>query len=150
MGTYIYICVYVYICAYICVCMCIYICIWVCLCAYVYTCVSAFKRVYIFSTDLNVYIYSRLILCKGIRLSTTNECPVCDIKQSDGEVSVMPELRLLLTTLSLPSLPGPLWPGMIAPDRVQSTSQIELNCVDWEGVLLTFKLRTDSSLNCLK
>ena len=28
----------------------------------------------------------------------------------------------------LPSLPGPLWPGVGAPDRVLSMGQIELNC----------------------
>ena len=32
-------------------------------------------------------------------------------------------------TPSLPSLPGPLWPGMVAPERVLSMGQIELNCV---------------------
>ena len=31
------------------------------------------------------------------------------------------------STLSLPSLPGPLWPGVVAPDRVLSMGQIELN-----------------------
>ena len=30
---------------------------------------------------------------------------------------------------SLPSLLGPLWPGMVAPNRVLSMDQIELNCV---------------------
>ena len=29
-------------------------------------------------------------------------------------------------TPSLPSLPGPLWPGIVAPDRVLSMDQIEL------------------------
>ena len=38
-------------------------------------------------------------------------------KQSDGEVPVMP------------SLPGPPWPGVVAPDRVLSMGQTELNCV---------------------
>ena len=33
------------------------------------------------------------------------------------------------STPSLPSLPGPLWSGVVAPDRVLSMSQIELNCV---------------------
>ena len=31
--------------------------------------------------------------------------------------------------LSLPLLPGPLWPEVVAPDRVLSMGQIELNCV---------------------
>ena len=29
----------------------------------------------------------------------------------------------------LASLPGPLWPLVVAPDRVLSVTQIELNCV---------------------
>ena len=48
------------------------------------------------------------------------------MKQSDGEVPVMLELWRMQST---PSLPGPLWPGMVAPDRVLSMGQIELNCV---------------------
>ena len=30
------------------------------------------------------------------------------------------------STLSLPSLPGSLWPGVVAPDRVLSQGQIKL------------------------
>ena len=33
------------------------------------------------------------------------------------------------STPSLPLLPGPLWPGVVVPDRVLSMGQIELNCV---------------------
>ena len=33
------------------------------------------------------------------------------------------------STLSLPSLPGPLWSEVVAPDRALSMGQIELNCV---------------------
>ena len=29
---------------------------------------------------------------------------------------------------SLPLLPGALWPGVVAPDRVISMGQIEVNC----------------------
>ena len=32
------------------------------------------------------------------------------------------------STPSLPSLSGPLWPGVVAPDRVLSMGRIELNC----------------------
>ena len=28
---------------------------------------------------------------------------------------------------SVPTLPGPLWPGLVAPDRALSMGQIELN-----------------------
>ena len=35
----------------------------------------------------------------------------------------------MLSTPLLPSLPGPLWPGVAALDRVLSIFQIELNYV---------------------
>ena len=40
----------------------------------------------------------------------------------------MIELGGTRITLSLLSLPGPLWPGVVAPDRVLSMGQIELKC----------------------
>ena len=46
-----------------------------------------------------------------------NECPRYDNKQSDGEVPAMLELWRMRSTPSLPSLPGPLWPGVVAPDK---------------------------------
>ena len=60
----------------------------------------------------------RLHLCRGVRLP----------KQSDGEVPVMLELWEMRSTHSLPSLPGSLWPRVVAPYRVLSMGQIELNC----------------------
>ena len=41
----------------------------------------------------------------------------------------MLELWRMQCTSSLPLLPGPLNPGVVAPDRVLSMGQIELNCV---------------------
>ena len=41
----------------------------------------------------------------------------------------MQELWVIQSTPSLPSLPGPLWSGVVAPDRVLLMGQIELNCV---------------------
>ena len=38
----------------------------------------------------------------------------------------MLELWGMQSTPSLPSFPGPLWPGVVAPDRVLSMGQIEL------------------------
>ena len=35
----------------------------------------------------------------------------------------------MLSTPSLPSFSGPLWLGVVAPDRVLSMVQIEINCV---------------------
>ena len=49
----------------------------------------------------------------------------------------MLELWGMRSTPSLPSLPGPLWPGVVAPDRVLSLSRIEL-------------IYNYAKLNCLK
>ena len=82
-----------------------------------------------------------------------NEWPVYDTKQSDGEVSVMLELCGMQNTPSLPLLRGPLWPGVVTPDRVLSMGQIELNwvlmlnCIAWNRTVLTFKLHTYVKLN---
>ena len=51
------------------------------------------------------------------------ERPGNDIKQSDDEAEVMLELWGIP---SLPSLLGPLWPGVVASDRVLSIGLIEL------------------------
>ena len=51
------------------------------------------------------------------RDNPTNQCPGYDIKQSYGEVPVMLELWRMWSTSSLPSLPGHLWPGLVAPGR---------------------------------
>ena len=72
----------------------------------------------------------------------------------------MPELWRMRSTPSLPSLPGPLWPGVVAPDRVLSMGQIELNCVlmlywiVWNITVLSLTAckqnHTYTKLNCLK
>ena len=49
-----------------------------------------------------------------------HECPGYDTKQSDGEVPVMLGLWAMWSTPSLPLLPGPLWPSVVAPDRALS------------------------------
>ena len=59
-------------------------------------------------------------LCRGVRRPPSNECPGYDTKQSDGKVTVMLELRGMRSTPSLPLLPGPLWLGVVAPDRALS------------------------------
>ena len=98
----------------------------------------------------------QLHLCRGVRPPTSNKCPAYDTKQSNDEVSVMVELLGMWSTPSLPMLPGPLWPGVVAPDRVLSIGQIELNCVhmlNWitsNRTVLIFKLRTYAKLNSFK
>ena len=46
-----------------------------------------------------------------------NECLGYDIKQSNGKALVMLWLWGMRSIPSLPFLPGPLWPGVVAPDR---------------------------------
>ena len=41
----------------------------------------------------------------------------------------MLELCGMQKTPLSPSLPGPLWVGVVAPDRLISISQIDINCV---------------------
>ena len=53
--------------------------------------------------------------------------PVYDTKQYEGEDPVMLEFWGMSVTLLLPSLSGPLWPGVAAFDRVLSMDQIEQN-----------------------
>ena len=58
----------------------------------------------------------RPLLCRGVR-HLPNKGPGYDTEQSDGEVPVMLELWGMPSTPSLPSLPAPLWHGVVAPDR---------------------------------
>ena len=51
---------------------------------------------------------------------------VQDTKQSDDKAPVMLELWGMQSISSLSSTLGPLWPRLIAPDRVQSMGQIKL------------------------
>ena len=60
-----------------------------------------------------------LLLCRGV-IPPPNECSGYDTKHSDGEAPVMLELWGMQSTPSLPFLPGSPWPGIVAPDRVQS------------------------------
>ena len=96
-----------------------------------------------------------LHLCKRVR-TYLNRCSEDDTKQSYVEVPVMLELWGMWSTVSLSSLPGPLWPGMVAPDKVVFMGQIELKCrlvLNWitrNRTILIFKLRTNAKLSCLK
>ena len=63
--------------------------------------------------------YADCTSAKG-KASPSNECTGHDTKQSDGEVSDMMGLWEMLSKPSFPLLPGPLWSGMVAPDRALS------------------------------
>ena len=49
-----------------------------------------------------------------------NQYPGYDTKKSDSEAPVMLELWGMRSVSLLPSLPGPLWPRVLASDRVPS------------------------------
>ena len=61
------------------------------------------------------------------------------------------EILGMWITPSLPSLPGPLWPVVVTPDRVPSVGQIEL--FDWvqanDRLHWIVKNRTIWSFNCV-
>ena len=59
----------------------------------------------------------------------SNKCPRYDTKQSNGEFPVMSEFWRMWSIPSLSSSSGPLWPGVVAPDRVLSMGQI--GPVEW-------------------
>ena len=59
----------------------------------------------------------RLHLCRAVRPPTPTSVLIYDTKQSDGEVPAMLERWGMWSTPSLSSLPGPLWPGVVAPDK---------------------------------
>ena len=86
----------------------------------------------------------RLHFCGGIRPPPHSECPGYDTEQSDGEAPVILTFREIGSTPSVPSIPRPLWLGVVASDRALALGQIELI----HGNHLT--LLTNAKLNCLK
>ena len=93
-----------------------------------YLATTCLPQIIIFPVSWGCKIH-QLLLCRRARTPPPNECLGYDTKQSDGEVSVMLELLEMQSTPLLPLLPGPLWPGVVALDKVLSMGQIELNCV---------------------
>ena len=113
--------VYIYI--YVCVCVCVY--------DHHYQVVLIGMSSLTLSPSLSLSvgwgcIIHRVLFCRRER-PHPHECP--DTKHSDGEVPVTLELWGMRITSLLPSLPEPLWHGVVAPDRVLSMGQIEFNCV---------------------
>ena len=71
-----------------------------------------------------------------------------DTKQSNGDIPAMLELWGVWHTPSLPSLPDPLWPKVVVPDRVLSMGLKELNCVLEIELFICIKI--DLALNNLQ
>ena len=87
-----------------------------------------------------------LPFCRGV--IHPNVCSVHDNEQL--------ELWGMRSITSLPSLPCPLCPGDVTPDRTLFIGQIELNWelmlnwIAWNRTVLTWKLGTYAKLNCLE
>ena len=56
----------------------------------------------------------------------------------------------MLELWRMPSLPDPLWPGVVAPDKGPIYGLIELNRASFTILIFTFKLRIYAKLYCLK
>ena len=88
---------------------------------------AQFEWLQVFLCDTNNFLFCpvnwgcgiyRLLLCRGV--TPPNECPECDTKETDDSVPVILGLWGMWSTPSLPLLPGPLWPGVVTPDRALS------------------------------
>ena len=96
----------------------------------------------------------RLHLCRGLR--PPPRVSWYDTKQSDSEAPLILELWGMQSTPLLPSNSGSFCSAVVAPDRVLSMDQIELNCVlmlnwiVWNRNVLTFKLSIYAKQNCSK
>ena len=65
--------------------------------------------------------------CRIHQLHLSQQMFWYNIKQSDYVATVMLALWGMQSTTPLPLFPGPLWPGVVALDRVLSVEQIELS-----------------------
>ena len=65
-----------------------------------------------------------LHLYKGGRCPHTNECPSYDSKHSKDEALALESSEIWSTPL-LPLFPGPLWPGVVALDKVLAIGERE-------------------------
>ena len=78
----------------------------------------------------------------------------CDVKQYNDEAPVMLEFWGMQSTPSLLPLPGPLWPRMVLPERVESMGQkglltFELWANNWLMLKWMVWNRTICSSNCV-
>ena len=85
------------------------------------------KNILWVALSVGVAVYTNCIFTE--EWDSPNECPGYNTKQSYREASVMLELWGMQSIPLLPSLPGPLWPWVLAPDRALSMGRIELKCV---------------------
>ena len=69
-----------------------------------------------------------LFFCRGVS-PPLEEYPEYDTKQSDGEVPVMLELWGMWSTPSWLLIPGPPFPGVVAPDKGPIYGLNRTNCI---------------------
>ena len=81
------------------------------------------------SMDWNTALKSLAQLAWAAECTDCIKCSEYDTKQCDCEALVMLELWGMQSTPSLSLLPGPLWLGVVAPNRVLPIGWIELNCI---------------------
>ena len=70
-----------------------------------------------------MYMLNITLLFFNMDLAQTSgvaEYTECISKKSDDEAPVVLELWRMRSTPSWPSIPGPLWPGVVSPERVLS------------------------------
>ena len=67
---------------------------------------------------IDSFLSSSNVLVQSAGAAEYNDCPVYDSKYTNGEVPGMLELWRMQNTSLLPSLPGLLWPWVVAPDSV--------------------------------
>ena len=98
-------------------------------CTYIYLGKTGNKFDSMVALSARVVELHQLLLCRGVRLLPTNKCSGYNTKQFDGQVQVILELWGTQSTPSLPLLPGPIWFGMVAPDRALSYGLNRTNCM---------------------
>ena len=87
---------------------------------------------YVLTQSVGAVKYTDCISAVRKHSFPTNDCPENDTKKSDGKVPVMLEFWGMWSVSSLPSLPGPFRPEILAPHRVISMDQIELFDICYE------------------
>ena len=120
--------IYLFVCLSVCLSLFISINLSMIICLYV-LCIS-------FYLDLCISVHIYLSLLPS-RIGLENNTPIASLLRSKTQpqrvimkiIYLMVELWGMWRTPSLPSLPGQLWPGVVAPERILYMGQIELNCV---------------------
>ena len=82
--------------------------------------IKCVHKSYISSSSGEALEYTNCISAEWVRFPSPTSVLGMTLKKSDSEAIVTQ------STILLPSLPDPLWPGVVAPDRVLFMNQIEV------------------------